>query len=69
MDYHFVQVKDNEILLLYQNFYDDKGNETLKAERPRPSRQYKDQDLMDLSLRDNSLDLLKVLQWIELVFC
>ena len=39
MDYHFVLTKNNKIELLYMNFYDDKGNETLQAKRPRPSRQ------------------------------
>ena len=64
MDYHFVNITKDKVELLYQNFYDDKGNEALTVKRPIPSRQYKDHDFMDINSPEDSLDLLNALQWI-----
>ena len=65
MNYHFVLNEDkNKVDLQHFKFYDNRSNETLKPERPKPSRQYQDFDFMDLRSPEDSLDLLKAMEWI-----
>ena len=63
-DYHLVEDEEKKVNLQYLNFYDNRCNETLRTERPKPSRQYKDLDSMDLTSLEECSDLFKALEWI-----
>lgn len=65
MDYHLVTAQNMQNpKCLIRNFYDDREGDTIQPERPRPSKQYKDYEFMDLKLSDDSSNLFKALDWI-----